>query len=149
MERSSLRSYFNRSVFSPSRITGLLLVITGIVFFYNPNDIRLKVGASMILLGLFFLLFLNVKEIDVLKTLTGQKLTFILVLWVFLGFIITYNFEANLFFIIIILGIIIIEELLSEFSSQKLKNRMTILVYFLIIAFLFIVSQKIISIIIR
>jgi len=145
VESSPVRPYLNRSFFSPSKIVGLLLVITGIIFLYNPNDLRLKVGASMILLGLLCLLFFNISEKSVSKTITGYKLTLILVLLIFIGFIITYSFEADLFFVAVILGILIVNELLSEFAGPLLKRRLTILSYFLILIFAIIIIQKIIN----
>ena len=147
MESSPVRSYLNRSFFSPSKIVGLLLVITGIIFLYNPNDLRLKVGASMILLGLFFLLFLNVREINIQKTISNQKFTFILVIWIFLVFIITYNFEADFFFIIVIIGIFIIKNLFHEYIGKIIQKRLNFMLIFFFIVFLVIVADKILIII--
>ena len=99
----------------------------------------------MILLGLLCLLFFNISEKSVSKTITGYKLTLILVLLIFIGFIITYSFEADLFFVAVILGILIVNELLSEFAGPLLKRRLTILSYFLILIFAIIIIQKIIN----
>jgi len=142
------RKFFDISFLHHSTFIGLLLIIVGIIFLLNPINLHLKVSASMILLGLLCILLFDINEKSVPKAITGQQLTIIIALWIFLAFITTYNFDADLSLIIVILGILIIKEFLSDFMSPPLKKRMTFLFYLLIFTFAVVIGQRIINIII-
>jgi hypothetical protein len=133
------------SFFTWSTLIGLLLIITGVVFLVNPDNLRLKVGAGLLLFGVFSIFLVNIDEKSIPKIITGRRLTLILVLWVFLGLLFTYNIDADVFLVVVILGILILIELLSYFMSPLLKKRNTILFYLLIIAFLVVVEQSIVN----
>ena len=147
-----MKNYINRTLFDnpilySNSVIGLLLITVGIILLFNPININLKVSASMILLGLFVIMILDVNEKSLRKTINGKQLTFISTFWIFLVFIISYNIDAEIFLIIVILGILVLKELISDYMSNPLKKRMTVIFYLLIITFIILVGQKVINII--
>jgi len=130
--------------FTWNTLIGVLLVVTGVVFLVNPDNLRIKVGASLIIFGVFCFLLIRLDEKDITNLITDRRLTLILALWVFLVLILTYNIDADIFLIIVILGILILIELLSDFFSALLKKRKTILFYVLLIAFIVVIEQSVI-----
>lgn len=132
------------SFFTWSSLIGVLLIIIGVVFLVNPDNLRIKVGVSLILFGVFCFLLIRLDEKDITNLITDRRLTLILALWVFLVLLLTYNIDADIFLIIVILGILILIELLSDFFSPLLKKRKTILFYVLLIAFVVVIEQSVI-----
>ena len=125
-------------------LIGVLLVVTGIVFLVNPENLSVKVGASLVLVGAFCLILVNIDEKGFSKIVTSRQFTFILVLWVVFMLLLTYNVDAEVFLIVVILGVLILIELLSFFMTPPMRRRATILFYLLIVAFLAVVEQSIV-----
>ena len=143
-----MKKYNNRTFLDiPNLVIGLILIMTGVIFLFNSTNINLKVGISMILLGLLVVMIFDVNEKKLRTTITGKQLTSILLLWIFLIFIISYNIDAEIFLIFVILGILILKEFLIDYMSNPLKKRMTVLFYLLIIVFIAVIGQKVINII--
>lgn len=140
------KTFFDIPIFYQNSIIGLLLIVAGIIFLFNPSNLNLKVSASLILIGVFIIMILNINEKSIKRNITGKQFTGIIILMIFFVFIITYNIEADIFLIITILGIITLREFLFEFMSILLKKRMTILFYFLIITFSLVIGQRVINI---
>lgn len=141
------RSFIDTSIFYSDRYIGLLLIIVGIIFLLNPKNLNLKVSASLILLGIIVIMIFSIDEKKISKVITGKQLTGLITLWIILAFFITDNIDADLFSIIVILGIFILKEFSSDFMGLLLKKRMTFLYYLLIIVFTIIIGQRIINVI--
>jgi hypothetical protein len=127
-----------------STMIGVVLIIVGMVFLVNPDNLRLKVGAGLLLLGVFCIFLLNIDDRGFSQFITGRRLAFFLIVWVFIMLLITYNIDADVFFMIVILGALILMELLSFFMTPPLRKRNTILFYLLIAAFLVVVEQNVV-----
>jgi hypothetical protein len=134
-------------MFYRNSIIGILLITVGIIFFINLTNLNIKVGICCILIGYLFITFFDIKEKTNKKTFTGHQLFLILTIWSFIVFIIFYNIDADIFFIILILGIITIREFLLEYISRPLQKHMNFLFYILLIFFILVIGQKIINII--
>lgn len=141
------RSFFDKLSIYQSKIIGLLLIIVGIVFLYNPTNIHLKVSAGMILMGLFIITIFDINEKSVPKAITGPQLTALILIWIFPVFIISRDIEFDIFLIVIILGIFIIYEFINDYMGYPLKKRMNVLFYLLLIVFILIIGQKVINIV--
>ena len=102
------------------RAIGLSLIIIGAMFLLYPTNLNLKISATIIVIGIFFIF--ELKEKQELKKITGRYLTIILIIWILIIFFVTFNIEYHAFFILGILGILIIKELLDAFMSSKLKK---------------------------
>jgi len=134
------------ALYYSNSLIGLLLIIVGIIFLLNFINLNIKIGASLILIGLMLNMFFNVNGRTIKKTYTGQEVFFIFAVWLFISLIITYNIDADIFLIVVILGIITFRELLYGFVSPRLEKRMNILFYSLLILFILIISYRILII---
>jgi len=106
----------------------------------------MKIGASLILIGTLLIMFFYVNEKTIIKSYTGQEVFFIFAIWLFISLIITYNIDADIFLIVVILGIITLREFLFGSVSPRIEKRLNILFYGLLILFILIISQRIINI---
>jgi hypothetical protein len=140
------RIFFDRLTFYQSTIIGVLLIIVGIIFLFNPINLNLKVSASIILIGFLVILLSDINEKYVPKTITGRQLTVIIAIWIFIIFIMTSHLEADIFFVLVLMGILIIKEFLNVFFDTPLKKRLKVVFYSLIFLFLVIIVQRIINI---
>lgn len=107
---------------------------------------NIKISIIMILLGLFIIIIFDVNDETMRRTINGKQLTGILFLWVFLIFILSYNIDAEIFLIYVILGILLIKEFVAEYMNALLKRRMILIFYLLIGAFISLIAQKVINI---
>jgi len=136
---------FNALYYSNSLI-GILLIIVGVIFLLNFTNLNIKIGASLILIGTLLIMFFYVNEKTIIKSYTGQEVFFIFAIWLFISLIITYNIDADIFLIVVILGIIALREFLFGSVSPRIEKRLNILFYGLLILFILIISQRIINI---
>jgi hypothetical protein len=145
-----LKRYVNdfsfNTLYYRNSLIGILLIITGIIFLLNLTNLNIKIGTSLIFIGVFLIIFSNINEKTFKKSLTGQEIFSIFAVWLFIALILTYNIDADIFIIVVILGIITLIEFLSGSVSTRLKLRMNFLFYGLFIFFMLIVAQRVINI---
>lgn len=152
-------------------ITGLILIIipdplnitlnfTSILnrLLMNPNSLNIKIGFALILIGLFLILLIYEKipkgipytrgEFDSKKKrlLMSEKITMVLSIWILLLIFITYTASLEILFILLFIGTLVTKELTDEFTAPNLKKRLNIFIIIFLIAFIAIISQKIINI---
>lgn len=127
-----------------SKVVGILLVIIGIVFFYNPTILHLKIGITLVIIG-GFLLFL-VKDTPNHNSFQKNHIILAMSLWVIFLFVITGNSPPEIYFLMIAIGITAIKELTNEIITPELKKKLNIFVFLFFLIFLAIVTQKIISV---
>lgn len=147
MKNNINQKSFGFSLFYSYSIIGLIIIITGIIFLFNPTNINMKIGISLILFGLFIIMIFNVNEEAPQYKINGKQLTIVSILWIFLIFILSYNIDAEIFLIYVILGILLIKEFLVDYMNITLKKRMIVIFYILIILFIILIGQKVINII--
>lgn len=147
-----MKGSFNKTIFDISflyhnNFIGLLLIIVGIIFLFNPTNLHFKVSAALILIGILIIIFFDLNDKSIPKSIDGKQLTVVITLWIIFSFIITTNIDADFSLTIVILGILTLKEFLSDFISFPLKKRINFLYYSLIIVFIIIIGQKVINII--
>ena len=91
-------------------------------------------------------MFFNINEKTDKKSFTGQGIFLIFAIWLFIALFITSNIDADIFLIVVILGIITIREFLFGSIPVRLEKRMNIIFYSLLIFFILIIAQRIINI---
>jgi len=91
-------------------------------------------------------MFLNINEKTMIKSLTGQEVFIIFTIWLFICLMITYNIDADIFLIVVILGILTLREFLFGSVSPRLEKRLHLLFYSLLIIFIIFIAQRIITI---
>jgi hypothetical protein len=136
--------FFNKSFKYQSRIIGIILFITGFIFLYYPSEINLKISTSLLFIS--FIIFLLINEQMTPNKINDFQITIIIIAWILIILVITRNTEFDVFFILIIIGIIALKELLYEFLNQHLQKRFSVLFYILIILFVIIIIKRIINI---
>ena len=147
MRRYLDRIYFDKPASYQSRIIGIILLIVGIIFLYNPTLLNIKIGATSILIGLF-MIFLMTGETTT-KGISDAQITLVISVWMLVMFLITgMSGTANLeiFFILVLIGFLIVKEITYEFTAAHLKNRMNVFIFLFLIAFIVLIAKKIISI---
>lgn len=127
-------------------LIGVLLIVVGILFLVNFTNLNIKIGTSLMFIGVLVIMFFNINEKTIKKTFSGQEIFFIFATWLFLCLMITYNIDADIFLIIVILGIITLREFLFRSVPGRLEQRMNILFYGLLVIFFIIILQRIINI---
>jgi hypothetical protein len=144
--KRNLNDFSFNTLYYRNSLIGILLIITGIIFLLNLTNLNIKIGSSMIFIGLFLIIFSNINEKTFKKSLTGQEIFSIFAVWLFIALLITYNIDADIFLIVVVLGIITLIDFLSGSVSSRLKLRMNFLFYGLFIFFMLIVAQRVINI---
>lgn len=126
-----------------TKLIGLILLIIGVVFLFNSIDLYVKIGVTLIIIGIF-MIFL-IKETRKTKGINGSYITLALSIWILLIFFVTGSGRLETFFILIILGVLMTKELTDEFTAAYLKNRLNILILVFLILFIVIMGERIIS----
>jgi hypothetical protein len=135
--------FFDKPIAYRSNILGVILLLIGFLFLYNPTSITLKIGVVFILIGIFMIFIITGKKIT--KGINESQITSMMIIWVLVIFFITKEARFDIFFVLIILGALMINELTHEFTTIQIKNRLNILIFGFIIIFLTIMVQKIIN----
>jgi hypothetical protein len=153
--------FFIKSPHVRINIFGILIIIMGIVFYYNPTPLYLKISLTMIFIG-YCLLFMhsktpipkrigdsqttrNMDAIKKTKVLTSEKITLIVIVWTLFSFFITNEADIQIFFGLIIIGLLVIKQITDEFTTLHLKKIMIIFIIVLLIAYIIIIAQKILT----
>lgn len=127
-------------------LIGVLLIVVGVIFLLNFTNLNIKIGVSLVFIGVLLIMFFNISEKTIKKSFTGQEIFFVFNCWLFLSLMITYNIDADIFFIIVILGTITLREFLFRNVPGRLEKRLNILFYGLLTLFIPIVLQRIINV---
>jgi hypothetical protein len=144
--RRHLRDFSFDALYYSNTLIGILLIIVGVVFLLNFTNLNIKIGASLMLIGFLLIMIFDISEKTIKKTIAGSEIFFIFTIWLFISFLITINIDADIFLIVVILGIITMREFLFGSVSPRLEKRMHILFYGLLIFFILIIAQRIINI---
>lgn len=136
---------FDTSYYSNS-IIGILLIIVGIIFLLNLTNLNIKIGVTLLFIGTILIMFFTINEKTTKNSFTGPAIFYIFTIWIVIALMLTYNIDADIFLIVVILGIISIREFLSGFVSPRLEKRLNLLFYGLFIIFVPIIAQRIINI---
>ena len=126
------------------KIVGVLLILIGIIFLFNPIPSNMKIGVTSILIGIFVISM--ILERSVSDSVGNVQVTIFLIAWIIIVFFITDVSDLEIFFILIFIGMLIAKEAAKEFTTVHFKNRMDIFIYVFFIIFIAIMLKKIIYI---
>lgn len=144
LKRYLNQRFIKKTISYQTKIIGIILVCIGIIFFYNPTNVNIKIGTMLVLIGgIFFFLILNNQDYYRFEC---AEIIFIFILWILFLFIITVNSPPETYFFLIAIGITAIRELTNELISPNFKKNLNIFLLLIFIIFLLIVIQKIISV---
>jgi DNA-directed RNA polymerase subunit M/transcription elongation factor TFIIS len=173
---SKITPYLSKiQFFAKSNIIELVLISIGVVFLFNPTLSNIKKSFTLILIG-FILIFilseknspdsfqtktpkpsssnenrksgtrLNLNYLKKIRLSISDKITLTLVIWILFLFFITSDVELEAFFVLIFIGMLVVRELTDELTTIHLKHRMDGFIYLFLIAFIWIVGEKIINV---
>jgi hypothetical protein len=82
----------------------------------------------------------------VVEMLLSEKLTFIMIFMTIIFLVISGDSGLEVFFVLILIGVLILRELIETFAPNDLKDRMNFFIYTGLIIFVGIVVNKIIDV---
>ena len=78
--------------------------------------------------------------------LISEKITLFIATWTIIILFVIGNAAIEIFFVLILIGLLIAKELTNHFTVSQLKNRINIFILVFLITFIAFVGKKIISI---
>jgi len=123
---------------------GIIFIIGGTLVISHIIGGTQKLGIILILIGVIFTFFISIK-----KPLMNDKDLYIalaLSIWIIASYFITFQADSEVFFILILLGFLIITELSQEYITKNFQKRLNILLFFFLMVFLLIIAEKILII---
>ncbi len=144
IEEMKLKPYFSINFNNiKAKIIGMIFIIIGIIFLYNTASLHLKIGITSIIIGIFMILMMTEKNTP--KRISDVQITLIMITLIIIMFFATGTSNIETFFVLIVLGILIVKEITDEFTTAHLKKRMSVLIFVFILVFVTISVQKIIN----
>ena len=164
-------SWFHQP-FLRSKIVGLLLIALGFILLINPTQDMLKISITLFFIGglLFTLIsekkfiilhhnkpkktksttrnFINANRIFLQhnKLVVSEKITLLIITATLLLFLITNPAELEIFLVLLYLSLLIIKELIDEFTPVHVKKRLNYFIVIFFIIFVAIIAERIITI---
>ena len=135
--------FYENSTSLMNRIFGIFLVVISIVIFSFSFHLNMELGLIFLLIGLFLILLTPGKILP--ENIIDIKTITIIIVWTFLMFLLTTNVVLEIFFILILLGILLIKEFTDKLTTQSFKIRLNILIFSFLLIFIIIVIKRIIN----
>jgi len=76
----------------------------------------------------------------------SEKITLFVAVWIIVALFITGDADLEVFFVVILVGMLIAREFTDRFTTIHLKQRMNIFILMFIIVFMVLVTRKIINV---
>jgi len=77
--------------------------------------------------------------------LISEKITIFIAIWIILSLFITGDMDLEIFFVLVLIGFIVIKELTDRFTASRFKIKMNALISVFMIVFIVIVGRRIIN----
>jgi hypothetical protein len=75
----------------------------------------------------------------------SEKITLFVAMWIIVALFITGDADLEVFFVVVLVGMLIIKEFTDRFTTVLIRHRMNIFILVFIIVFIALVGKKIIS----
>ena len=146
MKKLLNRIYSDNIKFSQRHNVGIIFIALGVFLLCIPNPVSIKISITMTLIG-FFIIFLKTGE-KTTNRFTDSIIILCIIAWTIIVFFITtitdISFDA--IFILITIGLLIINEFISESLPIHLRNRLHISIFVFFLIFLILISNRILII---
>lgn len=155
-----------------SKILGLLLIAIGFVLLINPTDTMFKISITLFFIGGLLFTLISEKKFIILekkkpkktksttqnfinanklflernKLVVSEKITFIIIIATLLLFLITNPADLEIFLVLLYLSLLIIKELIDEFTPLHVKKRLNYVIVIFFVIFVVIIAERIITI---
>ncbi len=149
-----LPSHFIAHPNKRAKMIGLILIISGLFPLINPIISNIKISITLVFIGTIMLLLISEKRMSDIGSLVkrhrlfiSEKVTLLIIVSTLILFLFTNPQDIELFLILLYLCLLIIKELIDEFMPIQLKKRLNIVVTGFFFIFIFIISERILTII--
>ena len=75
----------------------------------------------------------------------SEKITLFVGVWIIVALFITGNADLEVFFVVILVGMLIAREFTDRFTTVHIRHRMNVFIFVFIVVFIVFVGKKIIS----
>jgi len=134
--------YFDKSVSYRIRIFSIILLTIGILLFWDPLHITIKLSLSLVFIGIFILFLIPTKSYQIDMEI---RIVILLTTWLLFIFIITNDLNFDIFFFLLVLGMLTCKELSQVFLTPFLKKRLSLLCLIFFSLCMVLVAEKVIS----
>jgi hypothetical protein len=155
-----------------SKIVGILLIAFGFIILINPTMDNLKISITLFFIGGLLLALISEKKLILFekekpkktnstkqnfinanrlflhqnKLVISEKITLLIIIATLLLFLITSPADIEIFLVLLYLSLLIIKELIDEFTPVHVKKRLNIIIVVFFIIFAVIIAERIITI---
>jgi hypothetical protein len=126
------------------KIIGLLLIIGGILVFFNIIQGTQKLSIILLTVGIVFTFFISIKNLWI--PTKDNFIALALLTWIIASYLITFQAESEILFIFLLLGFLIINEFSQEYISKSYQKRLHFMLFFFLMVFFLIIAEKILTI---
>jgi len=159
--------------FLRAKIFGLLLFTIGALFLINPTTNNIKISIALFFIGGLPFILISEKKFIIMpptdnkiesnktknnelhsdqrflqknKLVVSEKITLLIITATLILFLITKPADLEIFLVLLYLSLLIIKELIDEFTPVHVKRRLNVFVVLFFIIFVFIIAERIITI---
>ena len=142
-----------------SKITGLFIIIIGFIILINPTPTNIKISIALFFIGSVLFTLIPEKRIIAStpsaftlsflkrnKLIISEKITLLIIIATVFLFLITNPADIEIFLVLLYLCLLIIKELIDEFTPLYMKRRLNIFIMIFFVIFIIIISERIITI---
>ena len=163
-------------IYQPSiraKIVGLLLFTIGALFLINPTTTNIKISIALFFIGGLPFILISEKKFIIMppteniknsnktkntpihsdqnflqknKLVVSEKITLLIITATLILFLITKPADLEIFLVLLYLSLLIIKELIDEFTPVHVKRRLNVFLVIFFIIFVFIIAERIITI---
>lgn len=142
-----------------SKIVGLVIIIFGFIMLINPTNTNIKISIALFFIG--SLLFTLIPEKRIIastpsastlsflkrnRLIISEKITLLIIIATVFLFLITNPADIEIFLVLLYLCLLIIKELIDEFTPLYMKRRLNIFIMIFFVIFIIIIAERIITI---
>lgn len=161
--------------FFRSKISGLILITFGFIFLFHPTISNLKISLVLFFTGGILFTLVSEKKFIILpqktanknlstkktantvadkthefmqknKLVVSEKIALLIVTTTLIIFVLTKPEDVEIFVVLLYLSLLIIKELIDEFTPIRVKKRINIFIIIFFIFFIYIIAERIITI---
>lgn len=144
---------------SRAKIIGITLIAISLILLFNPNDLNIKISITLAFIGTLLYLLISEEKIilptdsttsstflERYKLVISEKIVILIIATTLLLFLITRPENIEIFLVLLYLSLLIIKELIDEFTPVHVKKRLNIFIVVFFIIFIIIIAERIITI---
>ena len=159
--------------FLRAKIFGLLLFAIGTIFLLNPTTSNIKISIMLFFIGGLPFILISEKKFIIMsptsnitkanktknnqittdenflqknKLVISEKISLLIIAATLILFLITKPADLEIFLVLLYLSLLIIKELIDEFTPVHVKQRLNVFVVIFFIIFVVIIAERIITI---